>query len=125
MSTYYDTSYPPSLFVPPGPTDGRDAAKPGDSFSDPAITASDALNAAKLSGLGFVAVPQTAWLTGEGITVNTFAFHWNGSTWAAGVPALAGRASGAASVVPQEASGAPEGTVTAQEAPGGTEKASE
>lgn len=60
-------------------------AKPGDVFpNEPTITASDAPNAAKLAPLGYVANPQTAWTVGGAITVNTFAFHWDGSAWAAG-----------------------------------------
>jgi hypothetical protein len=48
------------------------------------ITASTAPMAALLAGLGFVANPQTAWTTGQGIVVNGFAFNWSGSAWAAG-----------------------------------------
>lgn len=60
-------------------------AGPGDLFpSDTTITASDPTNAAKLTTNGYVADPQTAWLTTEKITVNGFAFHWTGTAWAAG-----------------------------------------
>jgi hypothetical protein len=67
-------------------------ASPSDVFSGPeysTITASDAPNAAKLGPLGFVAVPATAWTTGQKITVNTFAFNWSGTAWAAGAHATA------------------------------------
>jgi hypothetical protein len=55
--------------------------------ADPDITASDAGNAAKLTGEGFVAVPQTAWTTGQKITVGTYDFNWTSSAWAAGAHA--------------------------------------
>jgi hypothetical protein len=51
------------------------------------ITASDAPNAAKLAGLGYVAAPQTAWTTGQKITIGTFDFNWTSSAWAAGAHA--------------------------------------
>jgi hypothetical protein len=70
----------------PLPTKG--AAGPGDVFPpEPTITASDSANAAKLAGLGYVADPQTAWTTGEKMTVGTFDFNWSGTAWAAGAHA--------------------------------------
>jgi hypothetical protein len=57
---------------------------------EPSITASDATNAAKLAGLGYVAVPQTAWTPGQFFAVNMgdHSFHWNGTAFASGsVPA--------------------------------------
>lgn len=69
--------------VPPPP---RGQAAPGTVYpAEPTITASDATNAAKLTALGFVALPQTAWVTGQGITVGTFAFSWDGTAWDAGI----------------------------------------
>jgi len=61
-------------------------ARPTDAFpvGFPTIVASDATNAARLAGLGFVASPATAWTTGQGITVMGFAFNWSGAAWAAG-----------------------------------------
>jgi len=53
----------------------------------PTITAQDATNAARLAGLGFVAVPTSAWTTGQSITVGTFLFNWSGAAWAAGAHA--------------------------------------
>jgi hypothetical protein len=74
--------------APPAPVKG--SAKPGDTFpNEPTITASDALNAAKLGPLGYVASPLTAWTTGQHITVNGFNFYWNGTAWTAGSAALA------------------------------------
>lgn len=73
---------------PPGPQAG--AATNGDVFTGSAytsITASDAPNAAKLAGLGFVADPTTAWTVGQKITVNAFDFNWSGTAWAAGAHA--------------------------------------
>lgn len=67
---------------------GRATASPGDTFpADPDITASDATNAGKLTGEGFVADPTTAWTTGQKITVGTFDFNWSGTAWAAGAHA--------------------------------------
>jgi len=63
----------------------KGAAKPGDVFpAEPTITASDATNAAKLAGLGFIANPTTAWLTTQKMTVGTFDFHWSATAWVAG-----------------------------------------
>jgi len=57
----------------------------------PTIVASDATNAGRLAGLGFVAVPSSAWTTGQSITVGSrtggFAFNWSGAAWAAGAHA--------------------------------------
>ena len=66
----------------------RFTAAPGNTFAaDAQITASDAPNAAKLTGEGFRASPQTNWTVGQKITIGTFDFHWNGSAWAAGAHA--------------------------------------
>lgn len=70
----------------------KGATEPGDTFpADPAITASDATNAAKLAGLGYVVKPPgTTWTVGQQFEVGTFAFHWAGTAWAAGAkPAAA------------------------------------
>jgi hypothetical protein len=57
------------------------------------ITAQDANNAALLSGLGFVAEPQTPWGEGEAIgispepageIVDVYVFHWDGTDWQPG-----------------------------------------
>lgn len=57
-------------------------ATPGDVFpANTAITASDAPNAAKLAGLGFIPNPKTAWTALEKITVGTFEFAWSGTAW--------------------------------------------
>lgn len=67
------------------PIPNKGAAEPGDVFpNEPTVTASDATNAAKLAGLGYVANPTTPWTTGQQTLVNTYAFHWGGSAWAAG-----------------------------------------
>jgi hypothetical protein len=64
----------------------KSAAAPGDVFSlEPTVTASDAPNAAKLGPLGYVAAPATAWTGGQGVTIATYEFHWDGAAWAAGV----------------------------------------
>jgi hypothetical protein len=66
----------------------RAAAKNGDAFpTEPTVTAQDAPNAAKLTGLGYVASPQSAWTTGQKITVGVFLFNWSGAAWAAGAHA--------------------------------------
>ena len=118
-STYYDTSYPPSLWNGGGGpvTDGRDSASPGDTFTEPAITAENPANAALLGPLGFVADPPTDWTVGQSMTVTTFAFNWTGSAWAAGASAVVAETAVQAPVVPQEASEASGGTETAQDWP--------
>jgi hypothetical protein len=62
------------------------SASPGNVYATgyPTITASDATNAGRIAGLGFIANPTSAWTTGQGIVVNGFAFNWSGSAWAAG-----------------------------------------
>lgn len=63
-------------------------AQNGASFpNEPTVTASDAPNAAKLGPLGYVASPTSNWTTGQKITVNSYAFNWNGTAWAAGAHA--------------------------------------
>ena len=117
---YYDTSYPPDLWLslPDSTTDGRDSASTGDAFFDDDITAQDSANAGKLTGLGFVADPQTTWTTGQAIFVNAnLRFHWTGTAWAPGISAAGAQGTQEAPVVPQEAPEAPQGTETAQEPP--------
>jgi hypothetical protein len=79
---------PPSACDPKPVSPQPNTAYPGSVFpSQPTITASDAPNAAKLAGLGFVASPTSNWTTGQKITVGTFDFNWTGTAWAAGVHA--------------------------------------
>lgn len=71
------------------PTGVKSAATPGSVFpAEATITASDAPNAAKLTGLGFVASPLTAWTTGQKITIlPSYDFNWSSTAWAAGAHA--------------------------------------
>jgi hypothetical protein len=70
------------------------SASPGDAFpADADITASDATNAAKLSGKGFVADPPEAWTAGQQFTVGSYAFHWDGTAWMPGAVMDRGAAS--------------------------------
>jgi hypothetical protein len=88
LTGYYDQSYPPSLWAP-GPDPG--SASDDDVFTEPTITAQDALNAAKLGPLGYVADPLTAWPTGDGIYVNvSYRFYWNGTAWQPGLAPVVG-----------------------------------
>ena len=84
--------------APPAPVEGctsfpppdKAAAKNGDVFPpDSQVTAQDATNAAKLVGLGYIASPNTAWTTGQHITIGTYQFNWSGTAWVAGAHALA------------------------------------
>lgn len=75
---------------PPATHGTKGAAAPGDVFAAEAtVAAQNAVNAAKLAGLGFVAAPATAWTTGQKITIlPTFHFYWDGAQWVDGaVPA--------------------------------------
>lgn len=74
--------------APTAPT-AKSQAAPGSVFATEAtVTAEDATNAAKLTGLGYVAVPTTAWTTGQAITIlPTYQFNWSGTAWAAGAHA--------------------------------------
>jgi hypothetical protein len=68
----------------------KGAASPGDIFpAEPTITAQDPANAAKLTGLGYVADPQTAWTAGQQIVIGTWAFYWDGTAWVGGSPPAA------------------------------------
>jgi len=63
-------------------------AAPGDEFPETtAITASDPINAAKLTGLGYIPNPSTAWLPTESISIGTFEFAWDGTAWIPFTPA--------------------------------------
>lgn len=85
-STYWEESYPPSVFTPPAPPPDKGSASPGDVFpSEPTVTAEDQTNADKLTALGYVAAPLTLWTAGQYITVGTFHFRWNGAAWAPGM----------------------------------------
>lgn len=67
----------------------KGAAKPGDDFTEPTVTAEDATNAAKLGPLGYVAASGAApWGTGEFMNVSGFKFNWSGTDWASGTHAL-------------------------------------
>lgn len=56
------------------------AATPGDVFpADATVTAFGDLTTA-----GYVANPQTAWTSGQKITVGTVIAHWSGTAWADG-----------------------------------------
>ena len=65
----------------------RGAAAPGASFVEPTVVAQDSTNAARLGPLGYVALPTSAWTSGQAITVSGFLFNWSGSAWAAGAHA--------------------------------------
>lgn len=63
-------------------------ATPGSVYpAEATVTASDSTNAAKLTGLGYVAKPTTAWTTGQKITIGSYDFNWSGTAWAAGAHA--------------------------------------
>lgn len=80
---FYEYEYATSPAAP-----NKAQASPGSAFpAEATVTASDAPNAAKLTGLGYVASPLTAWTTGQQITVGGFAFNWSSSAWAAGAHA--------------------------------------
>lgn len=63
-------------------------ANPGDVFpAEPTVTAQDATNAAKLTGLGYTAVPATAWTSGQGVRIGAYTFSWTSTAWQAGAHA--------------------------------------
>lgn len=76
----------------------------GVDYVDASITTSDATNAAKLTGLGYVPYATYSWQSPtvantagvfnsnfQNLALNqTDAFYWNGSSWVAGTPAIAG-----------------------------------
>lgn len=63
----------------------KGSASPGDTFTpESSIIGSTTTQAGKLEGLGYVADPTTEWAAGEQITVNGYAFHWDGAAWQPG-----------------------------------------
>lgn len=89
--TYYDTSYPPSLWEAPPvvPATGATAGIPG-SWT-PAGSTPPASVAALIAGVpnAVTASPLTAWTLGQyvqtGTAGTTGQAHWNGTAWVAGV----------------------------------------
>lgn len=89
--SYYDQSYPPSLFTPPAPppnATGATAGTPG-TFTPPASTLP--LNAAQATSWGITATPATAWTTGQYVVGTAVApngnMQWNGTAWVTGIAA--------------------------------------
>lgn len=93
LSTYYDESYPPSLYVTPpdppvqatGATTGQPGAwTPAGSVPPPNVTA-------LIAGTPNVVIasPTTEWASGSYVQTATAGAagqaYWNGTTWVAGV----------------------------------------
>lgn len=73
-----------AVFTPPT----KGVAAPSNHYpAEPTVTAEDATNAAKLTGLGYVASPLTAWTTGQAIFIGSYKFNWSSTAWAAGAHA--------------------------------------
>ena len=92
LSTYPDANgqniyiYTDDGVFSTGPAKGN--AQPNNVYpAEPTVTAQDATNAAKLTGLGYVANPLTNWTTGQKITIGAYQFNWNGTAWAPGAHA--------------------------------------
>lgn len=63
----------------------KGAAAPGNVFpAETTVIGSNLTNAAKLTGLGYVASPTTLWTEGQKVTIGTYDFHWDGTIWVAG-----------------------------------------
>ena len=122
-STYYDTSYPPSLWTEP-PVIEAETATAGTPGSWGPAGCEVPANVAAVNGI--TAIPATTWTVGQYVQTMTFGAagqcHWNGTAWVAGAaPAVGGETATQeapqAPVVPQEATDSPQGTETAQEPP--------
>jgi len=50
-------------------------------FGDTRVLMADQTTADKLTGYGYVAAPQTAWLPKDKVLIGTVPFHWAGSSW--------------------------------------------
>lgn len=92
LATYYDESYPPSIYAPPVPpvvpSTGATAGIPG-TWTPPGSQAP-----ATPAGMGSItATPATAWTTGQyvqtGLGGAPGQTHWTGTAWAGGVAAAA------------------------------------
>lgn len=64
------------------------AVEPNDVFVDAAVTSGDTSGTAQLVAGGYGPASTIAWTPGEFFTVNTFRFHWGGSTWYPGAAPL-------------------------------------
>jgi len=85
LSTYYDESYPPSIYGPPViPATGATAGIPG-SFTPAGCTPP----ASPAAMGGIIATPNTAWTTGQFVQTQTAGAagraSWSGTNWVSGV----------------------------------------
>ena len=94
LATYYDESYPPSLFVPPVPATGATAGAPGawtPSGSQPPATFADLANGTPNA---VVASPLTPWTAGQYVQTRTAGGagwgHWSGTQWESGAALVLG-----------------------------------
>lgn len=112
-STYYEESYPPSLFAPVvTPSTGASAGNPGAWL--PAGSQSPANVADLIAGIPNVitAFPNTAWVAGSYVHTRTAGVSgeatWNGTAWVAGRAAAAARGARNRPTVPQDESSEPD-----------------
>jgi len=125
LSTYYDQSYPPSVWTPPQPpATGATAGTPGTwtpGGSKPPANVADLIAGVPNP---VTASPATLWTVGQYVQTSTVGTggraSWNGTAWVAGAAPVGvqGTSSPADSPSsPQEAPEASQGTGTPQEAP--------
>jgi len=97
----------------PAAATNKGAAAPGSRFAnEPTVTAEDSTNAAKLTGLGFIAAPTSAWTATQAIYLPSasgtsfYRYQWNGTAWVVATGATANNgawASGAMTGTPATA----------------------
>ena len=82
--SYYDTSYPPSLWTAPPviPVSGVTVGAPGSFTPSGSDIPSDLAELNALGALG----QTTAWITGQYVVLGDSSnAHWNGTTWVTGI----------------------------------------
>lgn len=115
-STYYDTSYPPSLWTPPAPIPATGVI-PGTPGTFQPLGCDTPADLAELQGLGALG-ETTAWTTGQYVVLGDSSnAYWNGTAWVAGISASGVQAPSQAPVVPQEATDSPGDPETAPSVP--------
>jgi hypothetical protein len=78
---YYDSSYPPSLWDGSPPADTRMPVSPGQTVTNPVITAMPPAEWLGAINNAYRGVPVTAWTAGQSATIATLPVSWNAAAW--------------------------------------------
>jgi hypothetical protein len=90
--SYYDTSYPPSLWQQVNPATGADAGIPGDWTPSGSTPPSNPVDLAQGIPNDVIANPATAWTSGQFVQTGTAGptgrATWTGTGWVGGAAPL-------------------------------------